>query len=115
MAKGVESPQAPLTFDRCEEIALGLLGYNNAEYLDLTPRSLNNAVAGFSEKREAESTELWEIMRTQTATLVNLQLPKNKRVTPKDLFRFPWDRKKVERNLTKEEAKEILAKWQKRA
>lgn len=54
-------------------------------------------------------------MRTQTATLINIQLPKNKKVTPKDLFKFPWDIKKQERKLTKQEAKEILAKWEKRA
>jgi len=54
-------------------------------------------------------------MRTQTVTLVNIQLPKNKRVTPRDLFKFPWDVKKVERKLTTKQAKEILAKWEKRA
>jgi len=55
-------------------------------------------------------------MRSQTVTLVNLQLPKNKRVKPKELYNFPWDNAhKAGLKLTKEEAKAILAKWQKEA
>jgi hypothetical protein len=54
-------------------------------------------------------------MRTQTVTLVNLQLPKGKRVKPKELYKFPWDYTRAEPKLTKQEAKAILAKWQKRA
>ena len=55
-------------------------------------------------------------MRSQTVALVNLQLPKNKRVTPKELYKFPWDNaQKAGLKLTKEEAKAILAKWQKEA
>jgi len=83
--------------------------------LDLTPRSLNNAVAGFSEKKEQESRELWEVMRTQTVTLVNLQLPKGKKIKPKELYKFPWDYTRAEPKLTKEEARAILSKWQRKA
>jgi hypothetical protein len=52
-------------------------------------------------------------MRSQTATLVNVHLPKGKRVKPKELYKFPWDNKqKAGPKLTNKEAKEILAKWQ---
>jgi len=54
-------------------------------------------------------------MRSQTVTLVNLQLPKNKRVKPKELYNFPWDSKHKGAKLSKEQAKAILSKWQKRA
>jgi hypothetical protein len=55
-------------------------------------------------------------MRSQTVTLVNLQLPKGKRVKPKELYKFPWDNaQKAGPKLTKEEAKAILSKWQERA
>jgi hypothetical protein len=55
-------------------------------------------------------------MRSQTVTLVNIQLPKGKRVKPKELYKFPWDiTQKAGPQLTKAEAKAILAKWQKRA
>jgi hypothetical protein len=53
-------------------------------------------------------------MRSQTVTLVNLQLPKGKKVKAKELYKFPWDYTNAEPKLTKEEAKAILAKWQKR-
>jgi hypothetical protein len=54
-------------------------------------------------------------MRSQTVTLVNLQLPKNKRVKPKELYKFPWDHTNKGAKLSKEQAKAILSKWQKRA
>lgn len=68
---------------------------------------------GFNEKQEAQQRDSWEVMRTQTTTLVNLQVDKGKRLKPKDLFTFPWDQKKEVKKLSKEEAKAILNKWQK--
>jgi|TARA_R110000851_G_C12956321_1_gene553820 hypothetical protein len=68
---------------------------------------------GFNEKQEANQRDSWEVMRTQTTTMVNLQVDKGKRLKPKDLFTFPWDQKKVVKKLSKEEAKAILNKWQK--
>ena len=68
---------------------------------------------GFNEKQEANQRDSWEVMRTQTTTMVNLQVDKGKRLKPKDLFEFPWDQKKVVKKLSKEEAKAILNKWQK--
>tara|TARA_B110000908_G_scaffold15170_1_gene17325 strand:+ start:1970 stop:2185 length:216 start_codon:yes stop_codon:yes gene_type:complete len=68
---------------------------------------------GFNEKQEAQQRDSWEVMRTQTTTMVNLQVDKGKRLKPKDLFTFPWDQKKVVKKLSKEEAKAILNKWQK--
>ena len=89
------------------------MGYNYDEFLDLTPRSLSNGMEGFNEKQEAHQRDSWEVMRTQTTTMVNLQVDKGKRLKPKDLFTFPWDQKKVVKKLSKEEAKAILNKWQK--
>jgi len=67
---------------------------------------------GYNEKQEAQQRDSWEVMRTQTTTLVNLQVDKGKRLKPKDLFQFPWDHKEQVHKLNKEEAKAILNKWQ---
>lgn len=37
--------------------------------------------------------EAWERCRFSTATLLNIQLPKGKKIKPTDLITFDWDKK----------------------
>lgn len=57
----------------------------------------------------------WQIMRTQTSFLVNLQLEQDKNIKPEDLFRLPSDQIiKVKKDLpTKEEMLEAAARYRK--
>jgi hypothetical protein len=62
---------------------------------------------------EIREQQAWERERWSTLVLVNIQLPKNKKVNATDLVRFPWENKKTQAKLSKEQAKAILSKWQK--
>jgi hypothetical protein len=62
---------------------------------------------------EIREQQAWERERWSTLVLVNIQLPKNKKVNATDLVRFPWENKKTQVKLSKEQAKAILSKWQK--
>jgi hypothetical protein len=70
---------------------------------------------GFFNLYEINQQQSWERERWSTTILVNLELPKNKKIKPKDLTVFPWEKKHKEAKLSKEQAKAILSKWQKEA
>jgi len=108
-----EGPAAPLTFDYYQELALGQLSWTPATFYEATPRELENALKGFFNLYEVGQQQSWERERWSTTVLVNLQLPKNKKVKATDLVRFPWENKHKAAKLTKKEAKAILSKWQK--
>jgi len=74
---------------------------------------LENALKGFFNLYEVNQQQSWERERWSTTTLVNLQLPKNKKLKPTDLVRFPWEIKHKAAKLNKQEAKAILSRWQK--
>ena len=54
---------------------------------------------------EINQQQSWERERWSTTILVNLELPKNKKIKPQDLTVFPWEKKHKEAKLTKEQAK----------
>lgn len=110
---GESSASPSLTFDYYQELALGHLGWDPSVFYSSTPRELENALKGFFKLHELQQRQEWERQRWSTVTLVNIQLPKNKKVKPKDLVEFPWERKVKPSQISHEEAKKILSKWQK--
>lgn len=108
-----ESSASPLTFDYYQELALGQLGWTPAVFYDATPRELENALKGFFNLHDIKERHHWERERWSTLMLLNIQIPKGKKLKPKDLIEFPWERKVTGPKLSKEEAKKILSRWQK--
>jgi len=45
--------------------------------------------------------------------MLNIHLEKKNRLSPKDLAVFPWEKTEQQTKLTTEQAKSILARWQK--
>ena len=86
------------------------------EFYDLTPRELQNAIKGHLDFEDSLQQGQWERTRWQTAVLVNIQMPKNKSISPQQLVEFPWEKKKKKATskLTPEQIKERLSRWQKR-
>lgn len=79
-----------------EEIAFGLMGLSVEEFYNMIPRHFFNKMSGFYELLSLKEKHEWERVRWQTAVLVNLQIPKGKRIKPTDLIQFDWDKKKRE-------------------
>lgn len=48
-------------------------------------------LAEYNRKAEQDYRVQAELVRLQTATLVNIQLKKADRVKPNELWKFPWD------------------------
>ena len=84
------------------------------DFYDLTPRELQNAIKGYLTFEDSKQQSEWERVRWQTAVLVNIQLPKNKTITPQQLVKFPWEKKgkKEAPKLTPEQIKLRLERWQ---
>tara|TARA_R100000231_G_scaffold139076_1_gene119133 strand:- start:662 stop:958 length:297 start_codon:yes stop_codon:yes gene_type:complete len=84
---------------------MGQLGFNRDELYDLTPRMFFNAQQGLFDSYEVELQTKWEIARWIGAVVINPHVKKN--VQPKDLAKFPWEKKKSVK--TVEEMKKIRA------
>ena len=72
------------------------MGLSVEEFYNMTPRHFYNKMAGFYELLNLKERHAWERERGSTSVLVNIQLPRGKRVKPTDLIEFEWDKKKKE-------------------
>jgi len=61
------------------------------EFYDMLPREFWNKLEGFHELENMRQRSDWERTRWSTCLLLNIQLPKNKSIKPKDLIRFEWE------------------------
>jgi len=94
-------------------MAMGQLGYTSDEFWDLTPREFWNALDGFFELKRVEDRNEWERCRWQTCWLLNIHIDKNKRIQPRDLVEFEWDKgeKTTVEIPTREEFERLKAKY----
>ena len=60
-----------------------------------------------------EEEQQWIRTRWQTTMLINIQLPKGKKITPKDLIELDCDNRNFvkQRVMTKEELQDVLKKY----
>jgi hypothetical protein len=80
-----------LTWDEIEEMGLGQLRLTPFLLYGLTFAEFGNAMAGhYKEIEEREKAE-WERTRWLAAITINPHV--KKRITPKDLATFPWEKK----------------------
>jgi len=61
------------------------------EFYDMLPREFWNKLEGFHELENMRQRSDWERTRWSTCLLLNIQLPKNKSIKPKDLIKFEWE------------------------
>ena len=57
----------------------------------MLPREFWNKLEGFHELENMRQRSDWERTRWSTCLLLNIQLPKNKSIKPKDLIKFEWE------------------------
>ena len=80
-------------------------------FWDMTMAELDFIWYGYRHKEEQE----WVRSRWQTTILVNMQLPKGKKIKPNELLELDCDkrnRKKKVRIMSKEELEEVLKKYE---
>ena len=80
-------------------IAFGHLGLRVDEFYDMLPREFWNRVDGFYELENMREKQDWQRTRWSTCLLLNIHLPKNKRIKPTDLIEFEWEEKKRIENI----------------
>jgi len=83
------------------------------EFYELTPWEFRAITAGHSKRAEFEQRQQWERTRWQVCMLINIQLPKDKKLELTDVLEFP-DERPAERAVTKEEKQRRIAqliKW----
>ena len=62
------------------------------EFYGMLPREFWNKLDGFHELENMRQRSDWERTRWSTCLLLNIQLPKNKSIKPKDLIKFEWEK-----------------------
>ena len=87
-------------------MALGRLGLSYDEFLDYTPRSFYNKLKGINDMREEMDRSDWERARWMSTLIINPHVKKT--IRPKDLALFPWEKKEVKNNNTKEDVLRLV-------
>ena len=82
-----------------------MMGMSVYELYDMIPRYFWNKLSGFFELERMRERNNWERSRWETCLLLNIQIPKGKRLKPKDLFEFEDERKGKEVDFKKLKAK----------
>ncbi len=60
----------------------------------ISPRAFYNKVQGFNKLRQND----YELVRLQTVELLNIQMEKKHQIKrPRDLWKFPWEKKEVKK------------------
>tara|TARA_R100000995_G_C3482748_1_gene125072 strand:+ start:1139 stop:1435 length:297 start_codon:yes stop_codon:yes gene_type:complete len=70
------------------------MGMNIDEFYDMIPRHFWIKMDGFYELENLRNQDSWERTRWMTLCLLNIQLPRNKTLKPRDLIRFSWEKEK---------------------
>lgn len=86
-----KSQGKPLSWDEIEEMGLGQLRLNPFSLYDMTFKEFGNAMAGHYKQIEEREKAEWE--RTRWLATITINPHVKKRLTPKDLATFPWEKK----------------------
>lgn len=70
------------------------MGMRPDEFWDLLPREFFLKQHGYNAMIERKERNDWEMIRWQTAYLLQPNMKKGKTIKPTDLIKFPWERKK---------------------
>lgn len=96
-------------WDKIVKLGCGSLAFSFSELLEMTLRELSLAKIGQEDKHEMDMRLAWEVSRWQTA--VGLAPHSKRKITPRSLISFPWERTQkrvaLDRNVNR-------MKWDKR-
>ena len=80
-------------------------------FWEMTMAELDFVWYGYRHKEEQD----WVKIRWQTTLLINIQLPKGKKVKPTELLELNCDKRHIKKNvrvMSKEELEEVLKKYE---
>ncbi len=88
-------------------VAVGNIGLPYGDFCALTPEEFGHIYKAYSNERTTQYQDNWERMRMLAAIVI--QPYSKKRITPKGLLPFPWEKQKrkspsAKRPVSKEEA-----------
>jgi hypothetical protein len=83
------------TWDDLESFAFGQVGLMPSDFYDLLPREWTNLVNGWNDRENRSEQMKWERVRWQTTILLNPHT--KKRIKPKELIVFPWEKDSVKK------------------
>jgi len=89
-----------------------MMGMTVYELYDMIPIHFWNKLSGFFELERMRERQHWERSRWETCLLLNIQIPKGKRLKPKDLLEFEDEKKGKEVDFEKLKAKAEFIKRQ---
>lgn len=61
------------------------------------------ALQYYNQERNRETRDISELFRIQTAFLVNIQLKESDRMSPEQMWKFPWDNEEEQAELMTDE------------
>ena len=98
------------------EIGLGTMGMSAEDFWDMTPREFHFKMKGYYEREMLKERLGWERCRWSTWVLFCIQTDGKKRITPRDLIEFDWekDEKKETEPLSKDELERIKGLYERK-
>jgi len=90
-------------------MGMGVLRLSPSAFWSMTFAEISLALDGHREVEEYRERYAWERVRWLGAMTFQPHLKKGRKLAPKDLMQFPWERPEKNRhNLTKEELKQRI-------
>jgi len=81
-----------LNIDKIIFIAVGRLGINKEQVLEMTPLELKWAIEAKNDELDTLIRAVWESTRIQTVYLLNIHLKREHQIRkPEKLFKLKWD------------------------
>lgn len=87
-------------------LTMGCMGMTYDDFCRLTPEEFEGVYKFYSEKAESLYKDGWERMRMQATLAVQPHV--KKRLTPKELLPFPWEKKRTQEFVLPEKDKRLL-------
>jgi hypothetical protein len=98
-----------MTFAEMREVALGRLLYEPSRFGAMLAGDFLDAIAGYFKGETNNMRGIAELIRTQTAILWNIQVARESKLSPPQLWPLPWDNGQLsEGNITQGEADGII-------
>lgn len=89
-------------------LAIGVLHMAPDEFFEMRLKHFFLKLQEYNRNRESEIKTNSELVRLQTTALINIQLKPSDKITPQQLWRFPWDEEtEVAKKLAQLSAKEL--------
>lgn len=90
-------------------IAVSRFGLDMDVFLELTPYEFFHALNDYEQVEQSKVIPICESIRMNTLWLVNVQLPRGKRVRrAQQLMKFPWDGRQQRKAQTPEQMKNVM-------